>query len=227
MTRAEERLVFSHTEPMRHGDAPSWWQRVQPFATPLDLSSAGAEADAAASEPMPAVRCLPAWQATTQAAPPPDAEALQARLGRAVHRVLEWATGPARGTAEAEAAQRAAAEFGLAAAHAATVARCAAAILGSAQCAPFFDAAALQWAGNEVDLADGDGALRIDRLVARAGATGTEWWVLDYKLAHQPQADQRLREQLARYRAAVQALQPHDRVRAAFVSGAGELIELP
>ena len=222
MTRAEERLVFSFTEPTRHGDAPSWWQRVQLFVAPLDVPAAAM----AASDAAPTLRRLPAWQPAAQAAPLPDADALEARLGRAVHRVLEWATGPAHGKADADAAQRAAAEFGLPAAHAATVARCSAAILGSAQCAPFFDAAALLWAGNEVDLADADGALRIDRLVARAGATGTEWWALDYKLAHQPQADERLRAQLARYRSAVQALQPHDTVRAAFVSGIGELIEL-
>ena len=222
MTRAEERLVFSFTEPTRHGDAPSWWQRVQLFVAPLDVPAPAM----AASDAVPTLRRLPAWQPAVQAAPLPDADALEARLGRAVHRVLEWATGPAHGKADADAAQRAAAEFGLPAAHAATVARCSAAILGSAQCAPFFDAAALLWAGNEVDLADADGALRIDRLVARAGATGTEWWALDYKLAHQPQADERLRAQLARYRSAVQALQPHDTVRAAFVSGIGELIEL-
>jgi ATP-dependent helicase/nuclease subunit A len=34
------------------------------------------------------------------------------------------------------------------------------------------------------------------------------------------------REQLAAYRLAVQALQPGERVRAAFINGAGELIEL-
>ncbi len=223
MTRAGERLVFSHTEPPRRGEAPSWWQRVQAFATPLDVAAPAA----AASDVVATAVRLPTWQPIAESAPTPPADALEARLGRAVHRVLEWATGPARGTIDTDIAQRAASEFGLAVTHAATVARCAAAILGSAQCAPFFDAAALQWAGNEVDLADAGGALRIDRLVARAGAIGTEWWVLDYKLAHQPQADERLRAQLARYRAAVQALQPHDRVRAAFVSGAGELIELP
>ena len=53
------------------------------------------------------------------------------------------------------------------------------------------------------------------------------WWVLDYKLTSDPAADASLREQLARYRAAVRQLVSSDEpVRAAFVTAAGALQEL-
>ena len=66
--------------------------------------------------------------------------------------------------------------------------------------------------------------VRLDRLVRRAD-TG-EWWVLDYKSAAQPQRQQALRAQLHTYRQAVQALEPGSVVRAAFLTGQGELEEL-
>jgi ATP-dependent helicase/nuclease subunit A len=73
--------------------------------------------------------------------------------------------------------------------------------------------------------------LRIDRLVAlrpeRGGATPKTWWVLDYKLEPRPQDDADNLTQLATYRRVVAALQPGEAVRAAFINGRGELIELP
>ena len=65
------------------------------------------------------------------------------------------------------------------------------------------------------------------RLVAleEAGADRV-WWVLDYKLSHAPAELVAYREQMARYVLAVQALQPDDRVRAAFITGAGDVVEL-
>jgi hypothetical protein len=50
--------------------------------------------------------------------------------------------------------------------------------------------------------------------------------VLDYKLSHAPAELVAYREQMARYVRAVQALQPDDRVRAAFITGAGDVVEL-
>jgi ATP-dependent helicase/nuclease subunit A len=50
--------------------------------------------------------------------------------------------------------------------------------------------------------------------------------VLDYKLQHAPQELAAYRDQLARYRAAVQAAQPGEEVRAAFITGAGRLVEV-
>jgi ATP-dependent helicase/nuclease subunit A len=149
-----------------------------------------------------------------------------ARLGQAVHRVLEWAAAtPVRADLDRLAAA-ACAEFGVT--ELAPVRVAAARILGSTSCAAFFDPRALTWAGNEVTVA-GVGAevgqlLRIDRLVLTAGDAPT-WWVLDYKLVGRPQEDAAYLGQLAAYRRAVQALQPGKPVRAAFISGIGELIE--
>lgn len=99
-------------------------------------------------------------------------------------------------------------------------------IADSPDCAAFFDPARLAWAGNEVGLAWQGETLRLDRLVAIDEAAGRTWWVLDYKLAGDPLADPALRLQLDRYRQAVQALQPADRVRAAFVTSSGRLVPL-
>lgn len=157
-----------------------------------------------------------------------------ARLGQAVHRVLEWAASPAAAAQAAAGsfdaghlAVVAAAEFGVA--DSGAVQAIATRILASADCGPLFDAASLAWAGNEVPVA-GVGAqagelLRIDRLVCTAADPPT-WWVLDYKLDGMPQHDAAYRDQLAGYRRAVQAVQTGVRVRAAFITGAGELIEL-
>ena len=73
--------------------------------------------------------------------------------------------------------------------------------------------------------------LRIDRLVlldepaAVAGQSPT-WWVLDYKLQHAPQQLEAYRAQLLRYRDAVRRAQPGAPVRCAFLSGAGDVIEI-
>ena len=52
------------------------------------------------------------------------------------------------------------------------------------------------------------------------------WWVLDYKLRHRPQQLAAYGEQMHRYREAVRRAQPGDEVRCAFVTGAGEVVEL-
>jgi ATP-dependent helicase/nuclease subunit A len=72
----------------------------------------------------------------------------------------------------------------------------------------------------------GDQPLRIDRLVALDEGGRRVWWVLDYKLAHKPQAQQAYHEQMQRYRDAVQALQPGEPVRCALIAGTGEVVEL-
>lgn len=119
-----------------------------------------------------------------------------------------------------------------------------------------WDVRQLAWHGNEVTLVHQGRLLRIDRLVQRrsaahappepgeqavqgshgnanaranAGAPGDQgqWWVLDYKSAPQPQLQTALRAQLQTYRAAVERAQPGHTVRAAFLTAAGTLIELP
>jgi ATP-dependent helicase/nuclease subunit A len=229
MTRAREWLVFSRTEAHRAASGRSWWQRVSACAerwTPDVRADAVAPALGSAQVPMlPALR----WQAQPVTSPV-AADIAAARLGQAVHRVLEWAGRPGGSVPLdlALAGQAAAAEFGLPPAAALRVPQMAGLILSSPVCARFFGGVALRWAGTEVPVAAQGESLRIDRLVALAenGAEGPlTWWVLDYKLHGTPAELPAYRAQLQRYVAAVQALQPGDAVRGAFITGRGELVE--
>jgi ATP-dependent helicase/nuclease subunit A len=220
MSRAKQRLVFSATEPSRPAAGPAWWARVAPLAAPWPAQDApdGVERPAeVAPFTLKAIAPLPAREpALAPESASPDTDAT--RLGKAVHRTLEWAT--ASGGDDLSAlAQAAAAEF---ATDADATARLARVILHSPACAPFFGGPALRWAGNEVPVGVGTELLRIDRLVQLDNA----WWVLDYKLSHTPQALTAYREQLTRYREAVRALQPGAAVRCAFITGAGEVVEV-
>ena len=118
----------------------------------------------------------------------------------------------------------AAAQFALPATTAHRICQAASAVLRSPDCARFFSAAGLRWAGNEVPVPWQGQLLRIDRLVALEEAGQTTWWVLDYKLRSDPASVEAYRDQLQAYVAAVQALQPADAVRGAFITGAGELV---
>ena len=241
MTRAREWLVFSRTEPHRAPSGRSWWQRLADAAerwTPDAMVAAAADlaadgGNAAAVPASPATTRVPTlptlhWQA--QPVPPAvAADVAAARLGQAVHRVLEWAGQPGEPALPldlAAAGQSAAAEFGLPAAAALRVPQIAGLILASPACARFFGGAALRWAGTEVPVAWQGETLRIDRLVALAEGEGgrLSWWVLDYKLHGTPAELPAYREQMQRYVAAVQSLQPGDTVRGAFITGRGELV---
>ncbi|WP_428425209.1 UvrD-helicase domain-containing protein [Methylibium sp.] len=229
MTRAREQLVLSATAPFRAPGGRSAWQRLADAGaasrTPVVAADADAATGAASTGTGVTLLGLPrvsGWEPITADTPENDSSEA-ARLGRAVHRVLEWLPEAAALDAAAAAA---ALEFALPAGAAARVAALAAVVLGSPACARFFDRSALQWSGNEVAIAWRGAALRIDRLVALRTPGGPEWWVLDYKLQHAPQAIEAYREQLAGYRDAVQALQPGEAVRAAFITGAGAVIEL-
>jgi ATP-dependent helicase/nuclease subunit A len=231
MTRARQRLVFSATPPSRRDAAPSWWQRVQAHVqawAPLP----DAAPHAASTARTVAMRRLPVWDAAAviegPAARMASARALDdeaSRLGQAVHRVLEWAAAPGRSDAPRfeSLAASAARDFMV---DAARVAHIAERIWRSPGCARFFAGDALRWARNEVALAHAGEVVRIDRLVAMESAGQRTWWVLDYKLRHAPQELAEYREQMLRYRAALEALQPGETVRAAFITGAGELIEV-
>jgi ATP-dependent helicase/nuclease subunit A len=146
-----------------------------------------------------------------------------AALGRAIHRLLEWA---GRVDAEAsigELAAAAAAEFGVAAD---AVERHGGAILRHPEGARFFTGSQILWSGNEVSVSDASEVLRIDRLVQIEEASGPAWWVLDYKLHHAPEALAPYRAQLLRYRDVVAQAQPGTSVRCAFVTGEGRVVEL-
>jgi ATP-dependent helicase/nuclease subunit A len=222
MTRARERLVFSRTEP--HRATPSWWERVEGLVQAWEPAAAHQTRHADANGAI-VMRALPMW--TPEPAmphPPREADSDVSRLGQAVHRVLEWASAPAASSADIEhLAAAAAGEFTVAAAE---VARVAGIIWRSPACQQFFTGRGLLWAGNEVPVADAGELLRIDRLVQVAGAGQPVWWVLDYKLALQPQAQAEYREQMLRYRNAVMALQPGEPVRCALINGLGQVIEV-
>ena len=147
---------------------------------------------------------------------------MSARIGRAVHRALEWIVADAE-IDRHEAADAAAREFGAAAG---AVRNVVTAIVDHPEGARFFLGAQIRWRGNEVSLGDGGDVLRIDRLVLVDEGDGPVWWVLDYKLSHAPDELDAYRAQLLRYRAAVARAQPGEAVRCAFVTGEGRVVEV-
>lgn len=240
MSRARERLVFSATEPLRPPPAVSWRQRLDPWVQRWAPAEPHAGVPAAAGDSAVArLKTLPPLDAAAAALLRPSAESFtgtvgdteQTRLGKAVHRVLEWASGAALDSAAAdlaELARAAALEFSSAPAQTERLART---ILDSPASRRFFSGPALRWSGNEVPVGDAGDVLRIDRLVLldepAADPSGRPtWWVLDYKLQHAPQQLEGYRAQLLRYRDAVRRAQPGSPVRCAFLSGAGEVIEI-
>ncbi|MDH4288398.1 MAG: UvrD-helicase domain-containing protein [Aquincola sp.] len=222
LTRAEQRIVVSRTPPHQGSAAGSWWQRLQPHAlawTPEPPPRVAAAHDAAELVSLPILAPRPEIVESTDAA-----DDAAARLGQAVHRWLEWASHDARADRTA-LAQAAASAFGVA--DAGTVAAAGARILDSPVCRHFFDPTVIAWAANEVPIASDGGELRrIDRLVRLAGPDGGCWWVLDYKVAAAPGDDPDNWVQLGAYRDAVARLVPGEPVRAAFITGRGELVEL-
>jgi ATP-dependent helicase/nuclease subunit A len=240
MTRAKRRLVFSATEPFLAPLAKTWWQRVAPFAivdVPLAAGVAkvvsprpAAERGAATLKVLPQ-RTRVATSTTAQkldplpaAAQPDDGwQAGAAPLGRAVHRVLEWVAQASNASSIEALALAAAREFGVAAA---PVLQHALAIFEHPEGARFFSGPQILWSGNEVAVSVAGEVRRIDRLVHVDEGDSAVWWVLDYKLRHDPQALAPYRQQLLGYREAVRAAQPGHAVRCAFITGDGRVVEI-
>ena len=240
ITRARATLAVSSIEPHRAAES-SWWARLFGQALPvlvsspdaLDGSNTPGGAEPVATEfylkelPLaPVDQALPAIKVEAPKLPPPDwpqdrpdggeaADTLIARVGKAMHRLLEW------GHLSPQNISAAAREFDLPAAQGEDAAAMAQRIL-QGEGAWAWDKACVSWQGNEIELMAQGEALRLDRLVRRK-ETG-EWWVLDYKSRAAPQQDPDLLAQLGRYRDAVQAIYPADAVRAAFLTGQGALI---
>jgi len=225
LTRARQTLVISSIAPYRP-NVRSWWQRLVETELLDDLSieaaPPAAAADTAAPERHPfCLKTLPAAPSDNQAAATvDDLDPLAARIGKAMHRLLEWGQ---RSSRHKVAVAR---EFALTPEQAGMAVDMAGRILTGAG-AWAWDPAVLAWSGNEVGLLYQGGFRQIDRLVQRRdGAHAGEWWVLDYKSAQSPQEQTELLAQLHGYRSAVRALYPDAVVRAAFLTAQGKLIEL-
>ena len=234
LTRARHTLAVSSIEP--YNAAPqSWWQRLRGLASEVPVPGYLAGTALAGSEPdadvfaMPDLPDLPAWaQPASQAAnpAPADEDSPGARIGKAMHRLLELGV---LANSEPDSDIRMiqiAREFSLTPDQISD-ARAMASRIRSGEAAWAWDEAVIAWQGNEVELVYLGQTLRIDRLVQRkdAGHVG-HWWVLDYKSASQPQRDALKVAQLQGYRSALQAVYPGDTVKAAFLAGSGAFVEL-
>ncbi|MDB5939366.1 MAG: helicase/exodeoxyribonuclease subunit [Polaromonas sp.] len=224
MTRARHTLAISSIEPHRP-TTDSWWQRMQALLPPLsDASpaSVNGSGEAASLFYLPELAVLPE---TLSPRPPPDAvedeDPAHARIGKAMHRLLEWG-----GPSSAEHVGAVAREFRLSPAQAAKACALAQCIIRGDGAWAWHDDR-LAWQGNEVDLVFQGQALRLDRLVQRrdAGHEG-QWWVLDYKSAPEPELQPELIVKMRIYRAAVQRIYPGAPVKAAFLTGLGTVVEL-
>lgn len=246
MTRARSTLVISSIEPHK-ATTESWWQRLQALLPPLAASPAPASSSsslppreragvragsapftASATPPetdifyLPELPALPETMALKASAEArEDEDSISARIGKAMHRLLEW--GGATASQHVAAVAR---EFCLSPAQAAQAAAMAQRIQAGAG-AWAWRQDALAWQGNEVDLVYQGQPLRLDRLVQRkdAGFEG-QWWVLDYKSAIAPQQQPALVAQLRAYRSAVQLIYPGSTVKAAFLTGQGAVVEV-
>ena len=217
LTRAEHRLVVSSTQP--HGDSgASWFKRLLPVAAQVPAAAAAAQAGFTLPD-------LPAWTPPAPPDTPADEDSERARLGQAMHRLLQWRPTPADGFDWTPAHVRAVArEFGLAPALAEQALAMARGV-AQGEAAWAWDARQLiDWA-SEIELLDDRGELlRLDRLVRRAG-TG-EWWVLDHKSAAEPERQPALIEQLRHYARAVALAHPGAVVRTAFLTAEGRCVEV-
>ncbi|PKO42209.1 MAG: DNA helicase UvrD [Betaproteobacteria bacterium HGW-Betaproteobacteria-3] len=234
MTRAQTELALSSIEPYAV-PASSWWQRLQGLCTPEPVPAAVALTQEGAVSSF-FMKILPSalaeWSLfatdieANNVRQTESAESTEAAVGRAMHRLLEWAAPPvspasaipAPTPAQQQAVQR---EFALNAAQARQAAAMAQRIL-QGEGAWAWDSAQIDWAGNEVEITHDGQVLRIDRLVRRRD-TGA-WWVLDYKSTAQPQQQPALRAQLQIYGAAVQRANPGAPVRAAFLTAQGAIV---
>ena len=144
-----------------------------------------------------------------------------ARIGKAMHRLLEWGD-----VGDADLLSRVAREFALGRQQAQSAQVMARQIRHGAA-AWAWDDSLVSWQGNEVELWVCGQLRRIDRLVQRKddGHMG-HWWVLDYKSSHQPERQGELLAQMRSYRDAVQLIYPESVVKAAFLTSAGGVVEV-
>ena len=232
LTRARDTLVISSITPHRAAPA-SWWQRLLPLVPEREAApGAGAPERCAAvasyggfslkqlpSAPAPdtpAAVAAGAVAGNTRTDAEPDDDGPLARLGKAMHRLLEW------GDVSHRNAIAVAREFELTPEQRSQACAMASRIL-QGHGAWAWDKAVVAWHASEVELVCRGQTLRLDRLVQRRD-TG-HWWVLDFKSAPAPQDQPELVAQLLQYGDAVREIYPQDTVRAAFLTAHGAMIE--
>jgi ATP-dependent helicase/nuclease subunit A len=227
MTRARTGLALSSIEPAQPNEQ-SWWARLSDVEgvsdSSLEHSDLPGDGEPLSSETQFPLPELPVLIASAKAIDPPtstsdvdDADSASARIGKAMHRLLEW------GDASEPSLQAVAREFELSPSQALDAQSMAQRIL-QGEGAWVWDSDLIAWQGDEVELMHQGALLRIDRLVQLKSSQ--EWWVLDYKSNAAPQNDAELVAQLARYRDAVQAIYPDVAVQAAFLTGQGMVIAI-
>ena len=223
LTRARHTLMLSSITPFR--SAPdSWWQRLagcgDECQAPLAVSAAPAQTADAGLFVLQELPAAPVLVAPLHVAIVANDDVLVARIGKAMHRLLEWGGVTA---SRVRAAQR---EFRLDPAQGQSAAAAAQRILAG-EGAWAWDSSVIAWQGNEVELVYQGQTLRLDRLVQRrdAGHEG-HWWVLDYKSRGTPQSQPELVAQMLTYRAAVQQIYPGASIKAAFLTAQGKVVEL-
>jgi len=227
LTRARHTLVISSIEPHRE-TSESWWQRLRGLVSELPapvVESVGTVAAGAVDSRVFYLPELPVLPDTATpralAALPEQEDSAVARVGKAMHRLLEW--GAPFSAQQVVAVTR---EFHLSPAQAGRAAELAQRIV-TGEGAWAWNPEVVAWQGNEVDLLYQGQPLRLDRLVQRkdAGHEG-HWWVLDYKSAYAPERQPALVAQLQAYREAVQRIYPEAVVRTAFLTGQGTVAEV-
>lgn len=238
LTRARTQLVFSAVQPhQQNPEGRSWWQRLSPACAPLQPEVLKALADgvdehggadrgpvaaAQASLSDIVLHVLPPirFDPVPVSAPQAPEDALTARLGSAMHRLLEWT---ALDAPDVNAAQieRAGTEFGLTQAQTDQAAAMARRIL-QGEGAWAWRGTEVAWWANEVPVMIDGQTRRIDRLLRHRDGT---WWVLDYKSVSYAQAgamtQSQMLAQLRAYRDAVRVACPGQAVRIAFLDAQG------
>jgi ATP-dependent helicase/nuclease subunit A len=236
MTRAREQLVISGHEVSRPDERCPWKRFEALAAQDADAIEEAWHADfaapaAASSEasqtpfliqklPVTQVNCASSAIKSVVSNVSPTIDDTAARIGQAMHRMLELYR---PGLDLSSLAPSAAASFRLTAEQSAQALQ-AAQTITQGEAAWVWDAQKIDWQSNEVELVAQGQLLRLDRLVKET-ATQT-WWVLDYKSNPAPQRISELQTQLKQYQEAVKAANPQQTVKAAFITAQGRLIEI-
>lgn len=224
-TRARQLLILSGVAAGRNADAEgvgegTWYQRLL-HVPACDLAATGAETMMPPAGEYAITLFAPPILASEQ--PPREARTDAIAEGIALHALLERLS---HGNSDAwppvvPDADVIADWLPCKPAIAQTVRRQAQVILQSPQLERFFNPAAHIEARNEMDIATGDGYVRLDRIVLFEDAV----WILDYKRNLLESEYVAYRAQLARYRELMRPLFPARQIHTAWITADGQLSE--